>query len=128
MPTGAEIVAARAGVVGHVENSYQDTDSTVGHFNWMGIEHEDGSWALYAHLQHDGLEVQLGDSVSAGQRVARSGSTGASVEHLHFGVYPRWPLVDSESLPVNFRNAGGPLDDRGGLRSGVLYTALPDRD
>lgn len=33
IPTGADIVAARAGVVGHVEDRYEDTDSVVGHFN-----------------------------------------------------------------------------------------------
>ena len=36
-----------------------------------------------------------------------------------------WEKELEESIPVTFRNAGGPLDERGGLRYGVTYTALP---
>jgi hypothetical protein len=38
----------------------------------------------------------------------------------------RWPAVqDAASIPVTFRNAGGTLDERGGLAYGETYEALP---
>lgn len=54
------------------------------------------------------------------------GNSGYSGEpHLHFGVYEDYPPVDGYDLPVNFRNADGSIDERGGLIRGEVYTALP---
>jgi len=122
MPVGSEVRAARAGVVREVIDEYEDFGRR---FNLIYIEHEDGTVAFYGHLKRRSAVVEVGDRVSAGQRIAASGASGTSLEHLHFGVASRWPPRRPDDVPVNFRNARGPLDERGGLKRGVRYLALP---
>ncbi|MDO5092021.1 MAG: M23 family metallopeptidase [Propionibacteriaceae bacterium] len=55
--------------------------------NYVAIRAADGSATLYAHL--DSTDVQVGDQVSAGQKIGEVGSTGrSSGSHLHFEYYP----------------------------------------
>jgi murein DD-endopeptidase MepM/ murein hydrolase activator NlpD len=82
---------------------------------------------LIAHLQQGSLSVKVGDRVVGDRVIARSGTSGTSLEHLHFGVASRWPVRRTDDLPVNFRNAVGALDARGGLLRGVVYRASPLR-
>ena len=66
------------------------------------------------------------DSVQAGQHIADCGHLGNPVtDLLHFGVYRSWPNFDGDDLAVNFRNADGPLDARGGMLQGTSYLAVP---
>jgi murein DD-endopeptidase MepM/ murein hydrolase activator NlpD len=66
------------------------------------------------------------DGEGVGQHFASSGDSGYSGEpHLHSGVYEDYPPVEGNDIPINFRNADGPLDTRGGLVRGEVYTALP---
>lgn len=122
MPLGAKVVAARGGVVRRVTDRHKDFGRA---FNVIYIEHEDGTSALYAHLQQDSARVEVGESVVAGQWIASSGASGTRLEHLHFGVAGSWPVRSPDDVPVNFRNSQGPLDARGGLERGVMYTAAP---
>jgi murein DD-endopeptidase MepM/ murein hydrolase activator NlpD len=128
MPIGDDIVAARAGVVRMERDDVPDdgdgTDPT--YHNNIYIEHDDGSVAFYAHLQQNSVVVQVGDTVVVGQRIAASGNSGntGGLPHLHFGVYQDWPPQEGEDVAINFRNADGPLDSRGGLEVGATYTAL----
>jgi murein DD-endopeptidase MepM/ murein hydrolase activator NlpD len=125
IPVGDPVIAARAGIVRRVVDTYADDDQVGSHNNHMFIQHEDGSCAMYAHLMQHSARVREGDPVVAGQRIALSGTSGSSVPHLHFGVYRTWPNRSGDDLPVNFRNTDGALDGRGGLQIGVSYTALP---
>ncbi|EME8125184.1 hypothetical protein A5804_002780 [Enterococcus faecium] len=51
--------------------------------NYVAIEHEDGTTALYAHQQE--YQVKVGDKVKQGQIIGYVGSTGNSTgSHLHF--------------------------------------------
>jgi len=122
MPKGSEVLAARPGKVRRVIDQHEDFGREINH---VCIEHEDGTSAFYAHLEQNSAAVGVGDLVIAGQLIARSGASGTSLEHLHFGVSSRWPPHRPDDLPVNFRNAEGPLDGRGGLQQGVRYEALP---
>jgi murein DD-endopeptidase MepM/ murein hydrolase activator NlpD len=125
MPLGSEVVAARAGVVRRVHDREEDFGSGL---NVMFIEHDDGTSAFYGHLQRDSASVAVGDHVVAGQMIARSGASGTSLPHLHFGVAGSWPVRLPDGVPVNFRNADGELDERGGLQAGAYYRALPLHD
>jgi len=50
------------------------------------IDHGLGLQTLYAHMSQ--LDVKVGDNVSRGQILGRSGATGmAGGDHLHFGVF-----------------------------------------
>lgn len=87
---GTPVLAARAGVVMQATSGYREggTDPDLAHrANLVRVLHEDGSMALYAHLQEGQVFVRPGDEVSLGQVIGRAGSTGySSGPHLHFAV------------------------------------------
>lgn len=75
---GADIVAAAAGTVKVASYS-----SSAG--NYVMIDHGGGLYTVYMHASS--LVVSAGQTVSAGQVIAKVGSTGISTgNHLHFGV------------------------------------------
>ena len=75
---GADIVAAAQGEV-----IYAGYSAAAG--NHVIISHGNGLCTVYMHASS--LNVSLGDYVSAGQVIAKVGSTGISTgNHLHFGV------------------------------------------
>lgn len=126
---GDPIIAAREGTVVVVVDQYDDSGyNEDSELNYVVIEHEDGTAALYAHIQQNSAAVSVGDSVAGGDRIANSGNSGYTDDnpHLHFELYSQFPYhwLD-DSIPVTFRNVGGQLDVRGGLEYGEVYTALP---
>lgn len=130
MEMGSEVVAARDGVVWIVRDIFPDDGISSPNDNNIYVVHLDGQTSLYAHLQKGSPLVKPGDEVVAGQVIARAGSSGTWVPCpacavLHFEVFPRMAYEPWRDLPVNFRNAGGPLNERGTLIEGVPYTALP---
>ena len=125
IPFGEPVIAARAGIVRHVTEHYADNDTTRAHHNNLFIEHSDGTTAFYAHLVKDSVLPEVGDRVEQGELIAQSGTSGGTVAVLHFGVYRTWPVQGGNDVAINFRNADGPLDERGGLVQGATYTALP---
>jgi hypothetical protein len=123
IPVGDQILAARSGTVRQVKQDSPDNGEGSDH-NHVMIEHEDGTVALYAHLKRNGVIVNTGDAVEAGQPIARAGHSGTTdIPHLHFGVYSSYPPVEGNDKAVNFQNAEGPVDCRGGLVQGATYTA-----
>lgn len=90
-PIGTPVVAARGGVVMQVERDFAraglDRERYGARANFIRILHDDGSMALYAHLQEGGVLVRQGQHVRTGQLIGRSGNTGfTSGPHLHFVV------------------------------------------
>ncbi|MDJ0952428.1 MAG: M23 family metallopeptidase [Acidimicrobiia bacterium] len=126
MPVGASVLAAREGVVKEVKEDSPDTGRGRGLHNYVFIEHRDGTVAFYAHLKQDGVEVEPGDWVQAGEFIAFAGNSGLTGgPHLHFGVYQDWRPREGKDVPVNFRNASGQHDARSGLAIWRLFEALP---
>jgi len=81
LPEGTPVLAARDGVVLEIVAG----DPRTGHA--VRILHDDGSMAVYAHLQAGSAAVRIGERARQGQRIARSGNTGFSTApHLHFAV------------------------------------------
>jgi murein DD-endopeptidase MepM/ murein hydrolase activator NlpD len=127
MPIGADVVAARSGVVINVREDSPDDGRGNGEHNFVFIQHTDGTVAFYAHLQRNGVVVDVGDAVESGQLIASSGNSGLTGSpHLHFGVYQSSALQEGHDVPVNFRNTSYPLDAWGGLRKGGVYLAEED--
>ena len=126
MPVGTNVVAARAGVVFDVAGANfaggPDEEQYADLANLVRILHDDGTFAVYAHLNWNTIRVRPGDRVAAGEYIADSGNTGySSGPHLHFAVL-RNVGMRIDSLPVTFRGAGGE-----GVRpsTGMRLTAYP---
>ncbi|MFI9611649.1 transglycosylase family protein [Streptomyces sp. NPDC052023] len=97
-PTGTSVKAVGAGQV--VDAGWG------GSFGYqVVIRHSDGRYSQYAHLS--AISVRPGQSVSAGQRIGRVGSTGNSTgPHLHFEVRTG-PGFGSDVDPLAYLRAGG---------------------
>ncbi|MFF2718563.1 transglycosylase family protein [Streptomyces sp. NPDC058011] len=98
VPTGTSVKAVASGRV--VSSGW------AGAYGYeVVIRHEDGRYSQYAHLS--ALHVKEGQSVSGGQRIARSGSTGNSTgPHLHFEIR-LGPAYGSDIDPLAYLRAGG---------------------
>lgn len=110
MPIGTDIFAARAGIVFDVASDNfksglnPERDGPLA--NVVRILHDDGTYAIYAHLNWNSIRVKPGDRVERGQYIADSGNTGfSSGPHLHFAVV-RNAGLRIESVPIEFQGAG----------------------
>ena len=91
-PTGTKVFASSNGVV--VSAGY-----VSGYGNCVLISHPDGRMTRYAH--NSKLLVKAGQSVSQGEVIALSGSTGHSTgPHVHFEIL----INGSQVNPVNYLN------------------------
>jgi murein DD-endopeptidase MepM/ murein hydrolase activator NlpD len=103
MPKGSPVCAARAGVVKELQDGFGDgapQDRFLKQANYVIVEHEDGAFAEYFHLEKGSLQVKVGDKLEQGQCFARSGKSGfAARPHLHFMVFSRLPNGEKRSLP-----------------------------
>lgn len=91
VPTGTHIYAAESGTV------IRSTNSGGGYGKYIIVKHSNGVSTLYAHCSS--LLVSVGDTVSKGDVIARSGNTGRSTgPHLHFEV-----MINGETVnPSNY--------------------------
>lgn len=106
---GTTVCAARAGVVtgcrqdfslGGADEKFKDLG------NYIIIKHDDGTFAEYFHLQHNGVLVQLGQRVAAGQPIGKSGATGhVTGPHIHFCVFQNIDGKDRLTLPTKFQTS-----------------------
>lgn len=123
MPVGTAIHAAREGVVINVAARHFRgglARENMPEANFVQVLHDDGTNAIYAHLQLDTVRVKPGQHVARGEYIANSGNTGfSSGPHLHF-VVVRNVGMRSESVPVVFAGPGGASVTP---RSGQVLTA-----
>lgn len=109
MPIGTDIMAARGGVVFDIAASNfsggLDPVRDGPKANVVRILHDDGTYAIYAHLNTNTIRVRPGDRVRRGQYIADSGNTGfSSGPHLHFAVVRNAGMF-IESVPVLFEGS-----------------------
>jgi murein DD-endopeptidase MepM/ murein hydrolase activator NlpD len=92
-PRGTPIQLGRGGTVVRAEKA-----GTYG--NLVVVDHGDGVTTRYAHLH--GIDVKVGEAVSAGATIGSVGSTGRSTgPHLHFEVRIGERAVDPQDRPYN---------------------------
>jgi murein DD-endopeptidase MepM/ murein hydrolase activator NlpD len=85
-------------------------DAAVG--NYVVIDHGNGEYSLYAHLQPASVRVHAGESVRAGQVIGKLGSSGNSTEpHLHFQVCDGPEPLNCSSIPIHFDGLELPYAD-----------------
>ncbi len=126
MDIGTPVAAARDGVVQHTNESVSDGNRAG--TNLIVIRHSDGTTALYSHLTINGVLVEPGEEVHAGDIIGLSGDTGntGGLPHLHFSVHVCGSLpglagsINCPSIPITFRNTqANPF----GLSARVSYAA-----
>ena len=122
MKPGTTVCAAREGVV---TSTREDSDrggmkdEYMNDGNHVVIQHSDGSYAAYWHLQKDGVLVNEGDTVAKGQAIGLSGNTGYSAfPHLHFEVYKT--SMSYSTIPTRFNTKKGIRY----LRPGKFYRSI----
>lgn len=105
LPVGTPVVAARGGTVMDTARNFHragtDENRDGPRANYVRILHDDGTMAVYAHLDYGGVAVRDGQRVQAGQLIGRSGNTGYSTgPHLHFSIQVNY---DMQLATIPFR-------------------------
>lgn len=123
MPIGTDVFAARDGVVIEVASDFFESGTNLGldgpRANIVRVLHDDGTMALYVHLNWNTIRVVPGQRVRRGEYLADSGNTGFSTgPHLHF-VVQRNEGGALVAVPIEFAGANGAVT----LVAGQSYTA-----
>ena len=111
MPVGTAVHAVRSGKVMDIEEDFNRGGRNYKKYahkaNHIRILHEDGTMAVYAHLDLASVIVRPGARIFAGQKIARSGNTGySSGPHLHFAIQQNSGM-QMISLPFRFQTPDG---------------------
>lgn len=86
---GVPVFAAQDGVVVATHDGEEDmnTDWSGQTANFVIIDHDNGREGWYWHLKKNSIVVSVDEPVSAGQQIAKCGSSGESTgPHLHFEI------------------------------------------
>jgi murein DD-endopeptidase MepM/ murein hydrolase activator NlpD len=121
------IVAMRGGIV-HTFDTGQQQDHVHRTFgNYITIDHGDGEYSHYAHLQTGTFLVTNGQSVGQGQPLATAGNSGYTFGegggyHVHAHV-TRSFSISAQSIPFEFEDLPGGA--RGALPKTVVSSNYP---
>lgn len=119
MPIGTYITAMRPGKVVNLREQFRDGSNTNDSLNFIIILHGDSTASRYLHITQNGVLVEMGQYVKAGDTIALSGNTGLSTEpHLHVDVTGYCTKAPCPTLPFSFLNC----TDRVPV-TGKMYTA-----
>lgn len=119
MSDGTSVYAAASGVV-------TAFGSVSGYGNRVVVDHQNGYFTLYAHLQGFN-NLWIGKSVAMGDLIGQSGHSGCGNcgAHLHFGVYHNDWTAGHETDPFGWRgDVTDPLIAYNGETATCLWRSL----
>jgi murein DD-endopeptidase MepM/ murein hydrolase activator NlpD len=131
--TGAHVLASAAGLVVYARSSvncnvcddgsdgtgcvdyFRGNCPSAGDYQWAGntviIQHADGSYTQYAHMQPNSVQVSVGSNVCQGLYIGNQGHTGCTKgrmngcgDHLHFQRQSS-SVPSGPSIPISFSDA-----------------------
>ena len=91
--------------------------------NFVVLDLGNSEYFFLAHLKLGSIQVQSGDKLQPGQKIAQCGNSGNSpVPHLHMHMQNTPDIFKGEGLPMQFRKylAGKKLVDSAELKSGEI--------
>lgn len=106
MKTGVSVLSVAPGKVVRVRDGIPDKQPTKTEMNEMLenakgcgngvlIDHGNGWQSIYCQLRSGSIAVKMNDTVTAGQKIAEIGQSGAAeFPHLHFGLFQNKKTVD----------------------------------
>ena len=111
MAVGSHVHAMREGIVTGIESKNNEHGFSIkfaSKANYIIIQHEDGTMAMYGHLKQNGVKVKLGERVYKHQLIGYSGNTGySSGPHLHVHISAITNFdKGSKSVPFIFLSKG----------------------
>lgn len=85
---GSDVRALADGKIAYIGWNEKKVDGkTVGYGRYAVVEHGNGYYSLYAHLEKNGVKYEVGETVNNGDVIATSGNTGGSTgPHLHLEI------------------------------------------
>jgi murein DD-endopeptidase MepM/ murein hydrolase activator NlpD len=119
MPIATYVTAMRAGIVVNLREQFRDGSNTNDSLNFIIILHSDSTASRYLHLTQNGVLVEKGSCIQAGDTIALSGNSGLSTEpHLHVDVTGYCTKAPCQTIPFSFLNSAGRVPVQG-----RMYTA-----
>jgi murein DD-endopeptidase MepM/ murein hydrolase activator NlpD len=93
--------------------------------NSVILDHGNGEFSIYAHLQPGSVLVKKGQKMKAGEEMAKLGSSGNSTEpHLHFQVSNAGSALAAQGIPARFVAVEIPMElGPRPLQTGDMVTA-----
>lgn len=112
-----EVIDTLDGIMNNVPGKLPDPSTiTVKNVdgNHVIIDHGNGLYSFYAHLQPGSVQVEVGDKVKTGDQLGLLGNTGnSSAPHLHFHIMSSPSALGSDGVPYvldSFELAGRGTD------------------
>ncbi len=99
LPEGSNVYASRDGVITEISHKH-------GNGNYVVMDHGDGYFSIFNHLQSFATDLIIGLKVKAGDIIAKVGCTGyCTSPHLHFSIRHGTKMVDPAFItrPYPFR-------------------------
>lgn len=97
------VIYPTAGDITNCPSSTEIDDCGGGYGNYVIIQHNDGTYSLYAHLHPGSITVSANESVKQGQVIGKVGSSGNTTEaRLYFEIRQGNNSSSSAVDPMNF--------------------------
>lgn len=136
VPNGTPVYSMADGVVERVNvQTSRTTGQPTGWGQYVLVRHRDGSRSLYAHMELGSVSVSPTDTVSAGDVIGPSDTSGtATGPHLHIEYAPNGQIFDKDSkvdpVPCIGGNVSGSITvrDNGVLADDAFIVAIDGRE